>query len=115
MAARKEVTEHKVEELTITPGKISAIDPFIYNPFAKKKGKDLDNIVVLPVEHEPMYVDIVLLNPFSFDIPIRKLELCTSGVKFKTFPVTLIVAANAHSHSVRLGGIPLEPGVLQIQ
>ncbi|KAL2915792.1 hypothetical protein HK105_204739 [Polyrhizophydium stewartii] len=91
-------------------------DVFIYNPFANRdknaKSKASDSVVL--VAGEMFYVDVVLANPFVFEIDVQKLALFTSGVPIKTAPIATVVPPETRSHTVRLSGVPLGSGTLHI-
>ena len=100
-------------------------DVFIYNPYANKsgasqatgsasaaKGKPTSDIIL--VANDVLHVDVVLANPFAFDLDIQKLVLSTSGVAFKPVGIATSVPAYSRTHNVRLSGVPLESGLLHI-
>ncbi|KAJ3061201.1 hypothetical protein HDU98_002884 [Podochytrium sp. JEL0797] len=83
---------------------------FLYNPTAEKGKKKKITLVV----NEFLYVDLVLANPFAFELELKSVTLTTSGIPFKPTPVSTIIPPYSRSHPIRIHGTPLESGTLQI-
>ncbi|KAI8078551.1 TRAPP II complex [Thamnidium elegans] len=92
-------------------GRLNSGDPFIYNPFAKKKDeKPQINLI----KDESCEFKVVLTNPFGFDLELSNIVLSTSGIEFSSIPTAASIPAN-DSLVVRLMGTPLETGSLVIR
>ncbi|KAI8972379.1 TRAPP II complex [Pilobolus umbonatus] len=86
-------------------------DPFIYNPFAKKKDeKPQMNLI----QDETCEFKVHFTNPFGFDLELTNIVLSTTGIRFSTIPNAAVIPAN-DSITIRLMGIPLETGSLVIK
>ncbi|KAL1919540.1 uncharacterized protein VTP21DRAFT_2233 [Calcarisporiella thermophila] len=85
-------------------------DPFIYNPFSKKK--DTEQIIL--VANEMSQFTVTLINPFAYDLDVQSLTLSTSGAKFEAVPLSVLVPASSFM-AVQLSGTPLEAGELDIR
>lgn len=91
-----------------------AVDPFIYNPFQKKKlqkstDEDDDDLVVLPqelIENEPGTVELKLKNPYNCEILIESVCLVFSDVN--------IVTHDNHIRVGTLGPIDSTEGKLKV-
>ncbi|KAJ3405890.1 hypothetical protein HDU80_000600 [Chytriomyces hyalinus] len=83
---------------------------FLYNPTAVKGRKKKITLVA----NELVYVDIVLANPFAFDLDLKSISLCTSGVPFKPASLSTVIPAFARKHQIRIYGSPMESGTLSI-
>ncbi|KAI8803231.1 transport protein Trs120 or TRAPPC9 TRAPP II complex subunit-domain-containing protein [Cladochytrium replicatum] len=116
-SVRRTPFRHRVSELGIPhKGQPAAgganADPFIYNPFADRGGKK--NKEVMLIAGEPAYFDVVLANPFAFDLDIQSIAVKTSGIPFVTHPTQADVPAESRLHVIRLSGVPQESGTLQV-
>ncbi|KAI8929144.1 transport protein Trs120 or TRAPPC9 TRAPP II complex subunit-domain-containing protein [Entophlyctis helioformis] len=69
---------------------------------------------VVLVDGEMAYFDVVLANPFAFDLDLPKLALSTSGIPFRAVPISTLVPAGARAHVVRLAGLPTGDGELHV-
>lgn len=85
-------------------------NPFIYNPNAAKTAKRNN---VLLVQNEVVEVWVTLQNPFLFELSVEAIELSTTGVPFAADRITAVVPPGS-LHTVRLTGVPREPGRLTI-
>ncbi|KAI8617961.1 transport protein Trs120 or TRAPPC9 TRAPP II complex subunit-domain-containing protein [Chytriomyces sp. MP71] len=83
---------------------------FLYNPTADKSTKKKVTLVA----NEPLYVDVVLANPFSFELDVKNVVLCTSGVAFKPVSMSTVIPPFSREHSIRVFGTPIESGTLHI-
>ncbi|KAF8212193.1 TRAPP II complex [Mycena galopus ATCC 62051] len=93
----------------IVPILTGGTDPFLYNPRrALGQGKSL------VVQNELLEFVIVLRNPYVFDLEILSLSLSTSGVKFDSKPVRVVLPANSF-HMVSLSGKATETGPLVVR
>ncbi|KAI8991231.1 TRAPP II complex [Mycotypha africana] len=90
--------------------RIPSDDPFIYNPFSKKKKEPEIHLI----KNEVCEFRVVMTNPFDFDLDIHTLVLSTSGVSFSSVPSVAVVPAN-DSVELILTGTPLETGALIIR
>ncbi|KAI8343814.1 TRAPP II complex [Blakeslea trispora] len=86
-------------------------DPFIYNPFAKKKN---DKPQINLIKDEACEFKAVLTNPFGFDLELTNIVLSTSGIEFSAVPTAATIPAN-DTLVIRLMGTPLETGLLVIR
>ncbi|KAI8075820.1 TRAPP II complex [Gilbertella persicaria] len=86
-------------------------DPFIYNPFAKKKD---DKPQINLIKDEACEFKAMLTNPFGFDLELSNIVLSTSGIEFSAVPTAATIPAN-DTLVVRLMGTPLETGLLVIR
>ncbi|KAI9279379.1 TRAPP II complex [Sporodiniella umbellata] len=92
-------------------GRINSGDPFIYNPFAKKKNeKPQTNLI----KDEVCEFEVSLSNPFGFQLELSSIVLSTSGVKFSPVSAEVNIPAN-DTVSISLTGTPLEIGSLIIR
>lgn len=91
--------------------KATSGDPFIYNPFAKKKN---DKPQINLIKDETCEFKVVLTNPFGFDLELSNIILSTSGIEFSAVPTAATIPAN-ETMSLRLMGTPLETGALVIR
>ncbi|KAJ3404106.1 hypothetical protein HDV05_007358 [Chytridiales sp. JEL 0842] len=84
---------------------------FLYNPYAdsKKKAKD-----VVLAAGETAYFDVVLANPFLFDLDIQSIWINATGIEFEPIPTSLKIPAATRSYKLRLSGIPHSNGFLKI-
>ncbi|KAL7320454.1 hypothetical protein PS15m_000343 [Mucor circinelloides] len=92
-------------------GRASSGDPFIYNPFAKKKD---DKPQINLIKDEVCEFKVVLTNPFGFDLELSNVVLSTSGIEFSAIPTAITIPAN-ETLALRLMGTPLETGSLIIR
>ncbi|KAJ3516627.1 hypothetical protein NLJ89_g1004 [Agrocybe chaxingu] len=85
-------------------------DPFLYNPrkAVASKGKSL------VVQGEELEFIVTLQNPYIFDLELQELSLSTSGVRFESPPLRVVIPANT-LHQVVLTGKALEAGNLTIR
>ncbi|RCI06824.1 hypothetical protein CU098_013039 [Rhizopus stolonifer] len=92
-------------------GRLNSGDPFIYNPFAKKKNeKPQINLI----KDETCEFKVSLSNPFGFDLELSNIVLSTSGVDFSPIPAAATIPAN-DTLTIRLMGTPMETGSLVIR
>lgn len=91
--------------------KATSGDPFIYNPFAKKKD---DKPQINLIKDETCEFKVVLTNPFGFDLELSNVVLSASGVEFSAVPTAATIPAN-ETMALRLMGTPLETGALVIR
>ncbi|KAJ3122079.1 hypothetical protein HK098_003143 [Nowakowskiella sp. JEL0407] len=89
---------------------VASGDPFIYNPYASNKLKG----DVLLVAGETVFFDIILANPFAFELEISSITLKTSGIEFTPDPMQTIIPAECAIHPLRLSGTPIGSGTLTI-
>ncbi|KAJ1562237.1 Trafficking protein particle complex subunit 9, partial [Nowakowskiella sp. JEL0078] len=114
--SRKVPVAHPMSKLMIekentgTKKIVTAADPFIYNPFAKNQTKG----EILLVMNELVNIDVILANPYAFDLEIHTIVLKTSGVEFIPDPVQTVIPAECKIFPLRLSGTPLESGTLVI-
>ncbi|KAG1052966.1 hypothetical protein G6F43_004920 [Rhizopus delemar] len=92
-------------------GRLNSGDPFIYNPFAKKKN---DKPQINLIKDEVCEFKVSLSNPFGFDLELSNIILSTSGVEFSPVPAAATIPAN-DTLTIRLMGTPLETGALTIR
>ncbi|KAG1116027.1 hypothetical protein G6F42_013796 [Rhizopus arrhizus] len=92
-------------------GRANSGDPFIYNPFAKKKD---DKPQINLIKDEVCEFKVVLTNPFGFDLELSNVVLSTSGIEFSAIPTAITIPAN-ETLALRLMGTPLETGSLIIR
>ncbi|KAG0222668.1 hypothetical protein BGW42_006404 [Actinomortierella wolfii] len=87
------------------------VDPFIYNPFHRKTNSTakLDLIA-----DETASFWVTLVNQHGIDLDVHDIRLSTSGVKFKAIPASAIIPAQS-TIVIKVSGIPLEAGELQIR
>ncbi|KAJ3281136.1 hypothetical protein HK104_000185 [Borealophlyctis nickersoniae] len=117
---RFEVTPRKVPIPHLRTAKALEVsdDPFLYNPFANKgankKGKRDPGAEVILVANEPAFFEVILANPFAFDLDIQSITVNTSGIPFKPTPVSTTIPAESRCHIVRLSGTPSDSGTLHI-
>ncbi|KAI9193335.1 TRAPP II complex [Polychytrium aggregatum] len=90
-------------------------NPFIYNPGAEKdNAKKKSAVVVVLVAGEAAYFDVVLANPFSFELDIQSITLKTSGVNFVPNSVATTLQPMSRLHTIRLSGVPTTNGMLHV-
>ncbi|KAI8647021.1 TRAPP II complex [Parasitella parasitica] len=92
-------------------GRANSGDPFIYNPFAKKKD---DKPQINLIKDEVCEFKVALANPFGFDLELSNIVLSTSGIKFSAVSTAATIPAN-DTLSLKLAGTPLETGSLIIR
>ncbi|CAO0789225.1 unnamed protein product [Mucor circinelloides] len=114
--SRKAVYAHPIKNEAVANAQkaipsADAIDPFIYNPFAKKA--DTTYKVVL-VKDEMSEFKVTLVNPFGFDLELQSITLSTSGIAFNAVSTAVTIPANATIH-VQLMGTPEETGTLVVR
>ncbi|ORZ07834.1 TRAPP II complex [Absidia repens] len=85
-------------------------DPFIYNPFTRKKDQKEQ---ILLIKNEIAEFHVSLMNPFGFDLELQSIQLCTSGVSFQPIPHSTILPAYGTS-TLCISGVPKESGVLTV-
>jgi hypothetical protein len=85
---------------------------FIYNPYEQKSVQDKEEVML--VVGELAYFDVILANPFSFELDVQSISLNTSGIGFKPLPAEIIIPAATRAYTVRLSGIALEAGKLKM-
>ncbi|KAJ3352563.1 hypothetical protein HDU83_007870 [Entophlyctis luteolus] len=101
---------HPKSRLENTPDKkVGVKDVFLHNPKTTKSQKN-----AVFVAGEVAYVDLVLANPFAFDLELKSIMLLTSGVEFQPKQASSVIPAFSRAHRVRVCGIPLSPGALKI-
>ncbi|KAI9350234.1 transport protein Trs120 or TRAPPC9 TRAPP II complex subunit-domain-containing protein [Obelidium mucronatum] len=81
---------------------------FLYNPTAEKGKKKKVTLVV----NELVYVDLVLANPFAFELDLKSILLRTSGIRFTPKPIATVIPPYTRAHHVRVYGTPLESGTV---
>ncbi|TPX33913.1 hypothetical protein SmJEL517_g03387 [Synchytrium microbalum] len=91
-------------------------DPFITNawkgnPDESNKRQVLETILVTG---EMAYFDVVLANPFAFDLDIESITVTAHGIEFLTVPLSTTIPAYERIHMLRLSGIPKSDGLLHI-
>ncbi|KAJ3026975.1 UNVERIFIED_CONTAM: hypothetical protein HDU68_004718 [Siphonaria sp. JEL0065] len=102
---------HPITWLTsVRDSKAAPKELFLYNPTAEKGKKKKVTLVV----NELAYVDLVLANPFAFELDLKSVALTTSGIQFKPKPISTVIPPFTRAHAVRVYGTPLESGTLQI-
>ncbi|KAH6576807.1 hypothetical protein BASA62_001258 [Batrachochytrium salamandrivorans] len=109
MRLRKDLFPDESETTTSTTQAPKNV--YIYNPYANKATSGGDIVLVV---NETVQVDVILANPFVFDLDIQQIALCTSGVAFDAVTISTRILAEARVHSIRLTGTPLEAGTLNI-
>ncbi|KAJ3364329.1 hypothetical protein HDU91_002647 [Kappamyces sp. JEL0680] len=88
-------------------------DTFLYSPFAKKKTAVAEHLFSA---HDMIHVDIVLANPFLFEIDVQMMSLHgDGGFSFKPLSISTMIPAETNSHVVRLSCVPLQTGMLSIK
>lgn len=113
-ANRKICQAHPLSELPASKGIAvvqEATDPFIYNPFASKKGAAADPMLI---QHDLAEFIVSLQNPYAFDLEVSSLSISTSGVDFIANAASTVVPASSMM-AVRLTGIATESGILTIR
>ncbi|KAJ3141359.1 hypothetical protein HK100_007787 [Physocladia obscura] len=95
---------------TSSDAKIVPKELFLFNPTAIKGRKEKISLVA----NELIYVDLVMANPFAFELDLKSVILTTSGIAFKSHTVATAIPPLSRNHSVRVFGIPLESGTLNI-
>ncbi|BFZ62354.1 hypothetical protein YB2330_003448 [Saitoella coloradoensis] len=73
-------------------GEKKADNPFLYNPFEKKVAVKAENVLV---EGELAEFQVVLQNPFGFDMDVQSLALEVTGVDIETQPIAVVVLPNS--------------------
>ncbi|KAI9475700.1 MAG: TRAPP II complex [Benjaminiella poitrasii] len=113
--SRKAIYQHPLLNTkaldTSKEGRANSGDPFIYNPFAKKKN---DKPQINLIKDEICEFKVILTNPFGFDLELSNVVLSTSGVEFSSVPTAATIPAN-DTLVLRLMGTPLEIGPLVIK
>ncbi|CAO3620537.1 unnamed protein product [Cunninghamella echinulata] len=104
-----DTTPHKNNELNATT--VTKTDPFIYNPFAVIKSEEKKRMLV---KNEIAEFEVMLSNPFGFDLELQNISLSTSGLLFNSIQSSIIIPAY-QSSKIRLSGIPEETGTLVIR
>ncbi|KAF9482780.1 hypothetical protein BDN70DRAFT_874562 [Pholiota conissans] len=99
--------QHKVNDLK--PLIQGIADPFLYNP-RKARGKGQ----TIVVQNEVLEFVITLQNPYIFELELHELSLSTSGVRFDSKPLHIVIPANS-LHQVVLCGSPAGSGTLTIR
>ncbi|KAI9330228.1 transport protein Trs120 or TRAPPC9 TRAPP II complex subunit-domain-containing protein [Zopfochytrium polystomum] len=124
--ARKATLERPASELDATTVSVSAalVKPvFIVDPSAartqraeaaapktrpaRKSTQPKDAFLV--ASGDEIFVDVVLANPFSFEVEVQGIELITSGVPFIASPLAFTLPAETRNFPLRLTGIPRLP------
>ncbi|KAK0405748.1 hypothetical protein QR680_018175 [Steinernema hermaphroditum] len=89
-------------------------DIFIYCAFQNRNNEDVDPVWVAGC---PCEVAVTVKNPFPFEFSVKNLALIGDGCAFEAVPVKLNLASaldNPDSSTIRLLGMPREPGKLKI-
>ena len=66
------------------------------------------------MQNELAYFDVTLSNPFAFELDLPSVMLKTSGVPFEPVQTSIIVPPQTQAHTVRLSGLPLQPGQITL-
>uniref|UniRef100_A0A1I8AA06 Trafficking protein particle complex subunit 9 n=1 Tax=Steinernema glaseri TaxID=37863 RepID=A0A1I8AA06_9BILA len=88
-------------------------DIFIYSPF-QNRNNDVEPVWVAGC---PCEIAVTVKNPFPFEFSVKNLALIGDGCAFEAVPVKLNLASaidNPDSSTIRLLGMPREPGKLRI-
>ncbi|KAI8097034.1 TRAPP II complex [Halteromyces radiatus] len=88
----------------------NANDPFIYNPFKQKKPEPKQ---IFLIQNEVAEFQVLLVNPFGFDLELQSIRLSTTGVSFHAHPQSAVIASRGTS-TLLLSGVPSETGLLKI-
>ena len=111
-AARKIPIKHPQTAWNLElAGNSKAKKVFIYNPYEKVSAMQKEALLIMG---EIAYFDVTLANPFSFELDVQSIRLKTSGISFKSFPTDTIIPPATRAHIVRLSGMALEVGTLNI-
>ncbi|XP_006458106.1 hypothetical protein AGABI2DRAFT_148600 [Agaricus bisporus var. bisporus H97] len=94
----------------LTPIIQGITDPFLYNPRRVTAKKDQEIVA----QNEVLEFVVVLQNPFIFDLELQCLSLSTSGVKFQSEPVRVVLPASSF-HQVVIPGKVMATGILTIR
>ncbi|TPX35810.1 hypothetical protein SeMB42_g07142 [Synchytrium endobioticum] len=91
-------------------------DPFITNAW---KGQHEHPARKYPAEtilvaNEVAYFDVVLANPFAFELEIQSLIVKTSGIEFAPVSLATTIPPFERIHLLRLSGTPKTAGMLTI-
>lgn len=70
---------------------------------------------MIVVCNEPVYFDLILANPFTFDLDIQALTIRTGGAEFKSNSVATVIPAETRVHCIRVSGIPIGCGELKVK
>jgi hypothetical protein len=111
-AARKVPIKHPLADWDLDSTVEKSKQVFIYNPYEKKSVDE--KVEVMLIVGEIAYFDVILANPFSFQLDVQSITLNTSGIAFKTLPSDVIIPAATRAYTVSLSGIALEVGKLKI-
>lgn len=110
--------KHEKSELTLDSENeyraIPSNDIFIYNPYSPTKGKSSATAPTTLVCQEPVYFDLILANPFTFELDIQALTIRTDGVPFKSISVSTTIPPETRVHTVRVSGSPQDCGKLSV-
>ncbi|CAO3627480.1 unnamed protein product [Cunninghamella blakesleeana] len=98
------------EKNSLNPSSIKT-DPFIYNPFITPKIQEKKRLLV---KNEIVEFEVILLNPFGYDLELQNISLSTSGISFNSIQSSTIIPAY-QSSKINLSGVPEETGILTIR
>ncbi|KAJ3311956.1 hypothetical protein HDU76_002999 [Blyttiomyces sp. JEL0837] len=114
---QKVATPHKLSELHSSSVAAVGADVFIVSSFSgpagsQQKKRNAGNDIL--VKDEIVFFDVVLANPFVFELDIQKISIAASGVNFEALPSSVTVPPESRAHLVRLAGIPRAAGTLKV-
>lgn len=66
------------------------------------------------VQNDVCEVNLKLQNPLPFELEVSNMRLLTNGVVFESLPQTVILPADNVAAHVKLSGVPIESGELEI-
>ncbi|KAI9010685.1 transport protein Trs120 or TRAPPC9 TRAPP II complex subunit-domain-containing protein [Hyaloraphidium curvatum] len=89
-----------------------ADDAFIYNPYDEKTAEKGRAEVACG---EPIAISMTLANPLDVELPLSKVSIWATGVRFESDVTACLLPAQARQFRLRLTGMPLEPGELSVE
>ncbi|KAF8334324.1 TRAPP II complex [Cantharellus anzutake] len=109
LTPHKHPIEQSWKRLETSTSASTAKGPFIYEPKGKKA-----STAHVAVQNEALEFEVLLRNPYHFDLEVQSIFLSTTGLEFQTQPHPTVAPADSEIVVV-LSGIPLETGTLTIR